>query len=108
LIVCWLDRLEVREGFYAKQVGSGSGSSKEPALGRQPVALDAESFPVCPPGPHRTPKRYDRSRTADSSLNQIHLSVHVSPVAKVLAIGGSVRNSARSRAWSTPTHCSQT
>jgi hypothetical protein len=27
--------------------------SEEPALGCEPVALESESFPVCPPGPPR-------------------------------------------------------
>jgi hypothetical protein len=31
--------------------GPGSGLSEEPALGCEPVALESESCPVCPPGP---------------------------------------------------------
>ena len=31
--------------------GPGSGLSEEPVLGCEPVALESESFPCCPPGP---------------------------------------------------------
>ena len=35
--------------------GPGSGLSEEPALGCEPVALESESLPRCPPGPVAEP-----------------------------------------------------
>jgi hypothetical protein len=34
-----------------RSAGPGSGLSEEPALGCEPVALESESRPICPPGP---------------------------------------------------------
>jgi hypothetical protein len=38
-------------GLGCLVAGPGSGFSEEPALGCEPVALESESCPVCPPGP---------------------------------------------------------